>query len=119
MPFQQIGPSSRDQLLGVPKGKDPLSTGKTEKGYRDLRRIRGRGRSLDIINRACRKRHRDRLPRYLGDVRKPGFANLLQAAGFIKIHDDVWFFGVEISRRVVEGDVAVFTDAQKCDVYRL
>ncbi len=55
----------------------------------------------------------------LGDVvegREPAFAELLFAADFVEVDDEVRLFCVEVARRVVEGDMAVFTDADEADV---
>src|SRR5262249_19234236 len=62
--------------------------------------------------------HRKRLLWYLRDVREPCFAHLLAPTGLIKVHDNVRFLDLKICGRIVERDVAVFTDAQKSDVNR-
>src|ERR1700677_920972 len=62
-------------------------------------------------------RHRDRLLRYLRNVGKPGFAYLLLAAGFIQRHDDVGVLSFKVGRGVVECDVPVLANSQKCNIH--
>src|SRR5450631_1430127 len=59
---------------------------------------------------------RDGASGYLGEVTKPSFAYLLLAARLVQVHEDVRFFRGEIRGRIVERDVSVFADAEKCDV---
>src|SRR5579872_3196666 len=58
-------------------------------------------------------RHGNGLLRDGCDIREPAFAYLLAAAGLIEIHDDVGIIRVEIRRRIVKSEMAVFADACK------
>src|SRR6266849_5934645 len=60
--------------------------------------------------------HRERLLRHLRDVRKPRLPDLLLAARIIKADNNVWFFGIEIRRRIVKSDVPIFTNAKESDI---
>lgn len=54
-----------------------------------------------------------------GDVRErfePAFADLLTAAGFIEIDEEVGIFGIEIGGRIVEGEVSVLADADESEI---
>src|SRR3972149_4754179 len=55
--------------------------------------------------------HRDSLFGHLCQTGEPAFAYLLLAAGRIQVDDDVWIFGLEVSGRIVEGQMAIFSDA--------
>ena len=50
------------------------------------------------------------------NIGEPAFADLLAAAGFVESDNEIRLFGDEIGGRIVESDVAIFADAQKCDV---
>ena len=52
------------------------------------------------------------------EIRKPSFTDLLLAAGFVELDDDVGFLGFEVGGRIVEGEVAVFADTDEGDVDR-
>ena len=60
--------------------------------------------------------HGDGLFGHVVERGEPSFAELLVAADIVKIDDDVGLFRVEIRRRVVEGDMAVLTDADEADI---
>src|ERR1700730_18516375 len=62
------------------------------------------------------RRHRERARWNLRDVSKPAFADLLAAAGLVEVHDQVRIFSSEISWRIVEGDVPVLSNSQKCNI---
>lgn len=62
--------------------------------------------------------HGDRLHRNFREISEPSFADLLLATGFVEIHDDVGFVGIEIGGRIVEGEMAVFADAGEGEVNR-
>ena len=55
--------------------------------------------------------HRDGLARHVVDRREPAFPHLLFAAILIEVDDDIGCLGVEVSGRVVEGEMTVFADA--------
>ncbi len=61
-------------------------------------------------------RHRDSALRHLRNVGKPGLAYLLPARGFVEVHDEIRIFSGKVGGRIVEGDVPVFPDAEKCNV---
>ena len=48
--------------------------------------------------------------------REPALAHLLAPARLVELHDQVWLAGIEVGRRVVEGQVAVLADPDKRDV---
>src|SRR6516225_2243733 len=50
------------------------------------------------------------------EILEPAFADLLQPARMVKSNSDVWLFRVEVGGRIVERDVPIFTDAQKCNI---
>ena len=56
-------------------------------------------------------RHGYRLFWHLCDVGEPSLADLLMAAGFVELDNQIGFFGVEVSRRVIEGEMAVLSNA--------
>src|SRR3954468_10853810 len=62
------------------------------------------------------RRHRYRLLRYLRDIRKPRFADLLLPARLIQADDDVRLLRIEIGRRIVKGNVPVFPNAEESNV---
>ncbi len=53
-------------------------------------------------------RHGNRLPWNFRDIREPGLAYLLAAAGFIEADDKISVFRLEIRRWIVERQMAVF-----------
>ncbi len=63
--------------------------------------------------------HRDRLARDIVQRRKPTFAQLLPAARFIELDENVRLVCLKIGRRVVEGQVAVLADADERHVDRM
>lgn len=60
--------------------------------------------------------HGDGLAGHVVEGGEPAFAQLLAAAGVVELDDEVGFFGLEVGGRVVEGEVAVFADADEGDV---
>src|SRR5438876_11097459 len=62
--------------------------------------------------------HRDRLPGHIFKSGKPSFAELLFAAGVVEVDDDVRFFGLKISGRIVEGEMPILTNADESDLDR-
>ena len=60
--------------------------------------------------------HGDGLAGNFGKIAEPGFADLLAATGFVEIDEEIGLFGLEIGGRVVEGEMAVFTDAGEGEV---
>ena len=58
-------------------------------------------------------RHRDRLRRHVVDRGEPAFADLLPPAGLVERDDEVRLLGLEIGRRIVEGEMAVLADPDK------
>ena len=63
--------------------------------------------------------HGDSLFGHIFKSREPAFAELLFAADFVKIHNKIGCFGIEISRGIVEREVTVFTDTDKSHVDRI
>ncbi len=63
-------------------------------------------------------RHRNCLLWNFVNIRKPTFMDLLVFAGIVEIYDDVCLSGIKISRRIVKGDVRVFTNADEPHVHR-
>src|SRR5580658_657479 len=64
------------------------------------------------------RRHRDRARRHLGNICEPALADLLPAARFVEIDDEIRIFGFEICRRIVKGNVPVLADAYESNIYR-
>src|SRR5580692_12291671 len=60
-------------------------------------------------------RHGDRVLWHLRNIGEPSLAHLLLSARFIEIDDDVRFFRIKVSRRIVEGDMTVLADSKKCN----
>src|SRR5689334_13557327 len=63
--------------------------------------------------------HADRLSRNIVNAWKPSFTKLLLDALIIELHDEVRYFRIEVCGWIVEGEVAVFADAYKRDIYRM
>ncbi len=61
-------------------------------------------------------RHGDGLCGDIVECGEPALAELLFSAGIIEVDNEEGFLGVEVGGRVVEGEVPVFTDADKGDV---
>jgi hypothetical protein len=57
------------------------------------------------------------LSRDVGNCIKPILVNLLLSAFFIKIDNDKRLICFKISRGVIEGEVSIFTNAYKGDIY--
>src|SRR5215469_10870701 len=55
-------------------------------------------------------RHGDRPSGHFVEAAKPAFAKLLLSAGIVQFHEQVRLFGIEISGRVIEGQVAILAD---------
>src|SRR5271165_2641522 len=62
------------------------------------------------------RRHRERAFRYLRNIRKPRFPNLLAAARLIQVDDNVWVLDNKISGWIVERDVPIFSNTQKSNI---
>ena len=58
-------------------------------------------------------RHRNRHFRYVLQRRKPSLAHLLATAGLIEADSDLGLLSIEVGRRIVEGEVAILTNASK------
>jgi hypothetical protein len=58
-------------------------------------------------------RDADRACRHVRDRLEPPFTNLLAPARFVELDDQVGLVGLEVGRRVVEGQVAVLADADE------
>ncbi len=56
--------------------------------------------------------------RHLGKAREPPFIDLLSAAGLVELHDDVRLTAVEIRGGIVEREMPVLADPDKCDIDR-
>ncbi len=56
-------------------------------------------------------RHGDGFSWDFRDICEPAFADLLAAAGFIELDDEIRLVSIEIGGRVVEGEVCILTDA--------
>ena len=52
----------------------------------------------------------------MGNVGKPRFAHLLPPAGLIEFHNQIGLFRIEVCRGVIEREVSVLTDPDKCNV---
>src|SRR5580704_5977386 len=63
-------------------------------------------------------RHGDRILRHLRNIGEPGLAHLLLSARLIEIYDEIRFFGIKISGRIVEGNMTVLADSKKRDIDR-
>ena len=63
-------------------------------------------------------RHRDRSSGDVVDRREPAFADLLPAACVVQRDDQIWTFGREIGRGIVEGEMAILTDAHERQIDR-
>src|SRR3954453_6371533 len=63
--------------------------------------------------------HRDSLLRHVIKRRKPAFTQLLSAAGFIELHNQVRLLGFEICRRIVEREMPILANSDKRDVSRM
>ena len=61
-------------------------------------------------------RHADGLGRTIIKTRKPAFTHLLTSASFVESYDMVDLRGLEISRRIIERQVAIFTDSNHCQI---
>lgn len=58
----------------------------------------------------------------LGNVihgRKPTFSELLVSASLIQIHYNVRILGDHVARRIVEGQMAILTNTNKCNIDRV
>lgn len=64
-------------------------------------------------------RHRNGRRRHGFEGGKPTFAKLLPTAGVVELDHEVRFFGGEVGRRIVEGQVAVFADADERHIDRM
>ena len=60
--------------------------------------------------------HGDGLLRHIVDGGEPALANLLVAASGIQVHDQVGDLGVEVSGRIVEGDVRIAANADQAHI---
>ena len=60
--------------------------------------------------------HGNRLFGHIVDGGEPAFAELLLTAAQFEVDHDVGAFGFEVSRGIVEGEVAVFTDTDESNV---
>ena len=54
----------------------------------------------------------------LRQIREPGLAHLLPPASLIQFDHEIRVFNFKISRRIVEGEVPILTNAQKGDIDR-
>jgi len=54
----------------------------------------------------------------LRQIREPGLAHLLPPASLIQFDHEIRVFNFKISRRIVEGEVPILTNAQKGDINR-
>src|SRR5690348_15006621 len=63
--------------------------------------------------------HTDGTRRDLIQTAEPPFRDLLLPAGLVEADGDVGLLGVEVRRRIVECNMAVFTDTDEGDVNRL
>jgi len=62
--------------------------------------------------------HRDRLCGHLIQRREPALAHLLAAAGFVQCYNQIRRIGLEIGRRVIEGQMAVLAASYSRDINR-
>src|SRR5579862_5769594 len=70
------------------------------------RDAKDRTRLQDLINR-----HRHRPSRHFIQARKPPLSHLLSPPRFRQFDGDEWFPGFEVRRRIIKGQMSVFSDA--------
>jgi hypothetical protein len=61
-------------------------------------------------------RHRDGFRRHLVDRGEPALAHLLTPARLVQLNDEIWALGEEVCRGIVEGEMTVLADTDKCYV---
>ena len=57
------------------------------------------------------------MPRNFRNVGEPPFIDLLATAGLVELHNQIWVFSLEIRGRIVERNMAIFTEADERNIH--